>query len=196
MKHLTRKSFLLHGQYRNNVAEASWDDRPSDEDNVLIPWQAIYAVLGMQATLDYMVSLDALVLECRRFAVWATEQYLWLLIKEESKQALTAAKGFAQGLVTDQELEKKRKAAIRTGREFDYDTEQLYRQANAAVIWAAGTGLHFAPSEVIRRLQLVDSMLPENHDQTVHGSIRTRIEKEFERIIGFFDEEIGESRAP
>jgi len=191
MKHLTRKSFLLHGQIRNNPVEPFGEDHPSDEDNVLIPWQSIYAVLGMQATLDYMVSLDTLVLECRRFAVWATEQYLWLLSKEESKQALAAAKGFAQGLVTDQELEKKRKAAIRAGREFDYDTEQLYRQANAAVIWAAGTGPHFAPSEVIRRLQLVDSMLPENHEQTVHGSIKTRIEKEFERILEWLDGSIG-----
>lgn len=121
-------------------------------------WEQIYKQLGPEHTLDLMSYLPDLEKSCRLFC-WACLTHFDVLKQlDHSENCLTTLRNYAHGLIEKKHLQAAHLICIKSGRKLDYDTEQVLRQANAALLWSIGIDDMFSPSEMLRRIAQVGTM--------------------------------------
>jgi len=130
-----------------------------------------------------MIGVPELERQCRLFCWTCLTRFTALLQLEHSKYCLGLLHQYAHEEIDKNTLKSAHKTCVRAGRQLDYDTEQVLRQANAALIWSLGVDEMFSPSEMLRRIALVEEI-----DQSATKFTQLCIE-ELEKLINRVDSE-------
>jgi hypothetical protein len=123
-----------------------------------LPWEQVYKQLGPECTLDLMSGLHSLEKLCRNFC-WLCLRRLAVLDRlSHSEYCLNVLHSYALGLSQMEHMHSAYQVCRKAVGKLDYETEQVLRQANAALIWVLGLDTMFSPAEMLRRITYIDEM--------------------------------------